>query len=762
MERTSFATSQREPSQRDIEAGERQALLPRVTPSLFVRTLFFFSSSQIYLLLFVLFLIRLSLTSRIDEYAALCTEFLVADVLYVAAFFALLAVICIALSCMFMCFGCCGLCSITACIVAFTGCHYFLLKISGAHHLDVTCLAGEHCRTLTDGSPDLDGFPGFFMSWTWQPTGLLTSILGILWRPLWLDFYVLPAAIFGAGPVASGGVMWWQWREAFLGTGFWLTMWVFTTAAYTLQESPSLRLALGIGFMASIVACMFCFYLTVAPMVEFWSFLWQCWEHLFASKVSVVEGFAIALMLLWLGQCVYKIISMRLDEWNAKKAVQEGLQYAYDHPFRADLEENFGMLREEGSMVRTLSRLGSRSFLTAERINDLKEKQAQLHLAVQREERNSSMSTHLQRQLLMTIDRDNLLKESFDKLHNLPKSQLLAPHLMVQFQGEHGVDAGGLRRDWFESVSRALLDGAGDDSGDSLLALHEDQTLLPRPRGGKGKSDERDKQLWAVGVFLALALYHSQPLPLSFSLIACKFFCGRKVGMGDVQRLDPDFYRSRIEAVLKPGGLQELNEALGERLTWVSAPTRLQKEPEELIEEGRQLFVTDDNKQKYVEALCEAYLCAGIRIELQVLLNGFWHIMPLDCLRQAQVGPGDLSLMISGVQELDPKSWEDCTEVSDLGGTSVGQWFWEIVRDMSDQERCSLLHFVTGSSRLPPGGFPELDPQFKVTVTRGGEEERLPVSHTCVNQLVLQDYSSKEKLREKLLLAMQAEGFQFA
>jgi hypothetical protein len=32
-------------------------------------------------------------------------------------------------------------------------------------------------------------------------------------------------------------------------------------------------------------------------------------------------------------------------------------------------------------------------------------------------------------------------------------------------------------------------------------------------------------------------------------------------------------------------------------------------------------------------------------------------------------------------------------------------WFWEIVEKMDDSERSALLHFCTGSSRMPAGGF---------------------------------------------------------
>eukprot|EP00971_Amphidinium_carterae_P171641 3403016-Amphidinium_carterae.1 len=53
--------------------------------------------------------------------------------------------------------------------------------------------------------------------------------------------------------------------------------------------------------------------------------------------------------------------------------------------------------------------------------------------------------------------------------------------------------------------------------------------------------------------------------------------------------------------------------------------------------------VTDENKQEYVQALCEA--------------------RQQNVCSDRRVGPGDLSMMISGLQELDPEAWRLCTEV---------------------------------------------------------------------------------------------------
>ena len=72
---------------------------------------------------------------------------------------------------------------------------------------------------------------------------------------------------------------------------------------------------------------------------------------------------------------------------------------------------------------------------------------------------------------------------------------------------------------------------------------------------------------------------------------------------------------------------------------------------------------------------------------------------------------------------------------------------------------------MTGSSKVPVEGFKGLRGQngyqrftiFKVPST---DQQRLPQSHTCMNQLDLPQYKTKEALKRALVMAMQ-EGKTF-
>jgi ubiquitin-protein ligase E3 A len=83
--------------------------------------------------------------------------------------------------------------------------------------------------------------------------------------------------------------------------------------------------------------------------------------------------------------------------------------------------------------------------------------------------------------------------------------------------------------------------------------------------------------------------------------------------------------------------------------------------------------------------------------------------------------------------------------------------FWEIVRGFSEGEKRRLLEFITGSDRIPLGGMAKL--KF-IIVKNGPDSNRLPTAHTCFNALLMCEYSSKEKLRERLTKAISyAKGF---
>lgn len=94
-------------------------------------------------------------------------------------------------------------------------------------------------------------------------------------------------------------------------------------------------------------------------------------------------------------------------------------------------------------------------------------------------------------------------------------------------------------------------------------------------------------------------------------------------------------------------------------------------------------------------------------------------------------------------------------EENGLQNSDVVKWFWELMQEFDEDTKVQLLFFITGSFKVPLGGFKN---QVITFVSSYGEEEEqvkhLPVAHTCSKMLELPKYDSKETLKQKLITAI--------
>eukprot|EP00929_Paragymnodinium_shiwhaense_P085388 TRINITY_DN45797_c1_g2_i1.p1 TRINITY_DN45797_c1_g2~~TRINITY_DN45797_c1_g2_i1.p1 ORF type:complete len:629 (-),score=153.65 TRINITY_DN45797_c1_g2_i1:104-1990(-) len=566
-----------------------------------------------------------------------------------------------------------------------------------------------------------------------------------------------------------------SWRLIFRSLFLWRFLYrFFTKLCPQIWQNPTAMQADWYGritrvFIVVMVLAMASspFMVTSAPFVYFLQFMTRPWlntayrlmdREAVGSSSRRVDVFIMALQLLKVLRYCY----MRRQERAARQRLDEIVQWSVEHPFYAELEESFGRRSSSfrPSILRGISRTLTMNW-SQERAKSLLEKQRRLNEERRQEERlNFGGPARIPDRLRINLRRETLWEDTRDFLLSHGSHEFLTERLYVEFESEVAVDLGGVTKDWFDSVARHLTEDAQSGSAGSIFVEAPDGTLMPRPVEDPSEQGQRFRDLVAVGRFTALAILQEVALPLSLSLVSCKLLLRQAVGERDVRQVDPQFYRGRVEQVLREGGPAELAAVLGEPLTFMSAPTELRQEPEELKLGGAAIEVTEANKVEYVQLLCETYLCGSVRRELQCMLQGFWELLPPALLAESQVKPRELAMMISGFQELDPDDWREHSR-RDEG--EIHDWFWEVVKEMSQEERCMLLHFATGSSRLPLGGFQDLDPVFKVDVSPSNDSDHLPHAHTCFNQLVLMDYKSKEQLQAKLLLAVkQGAGFGFA
>ena len=185
----------------------------------------------------------------------------------------------------------------------------------------------------------------------------------------------------------------------------------------------------------------------------------------------------------------------------------------------------------------------------------------------------------------------------------------------------------------------------------------------------------------------------------------------------------------------------------------------------ELVPNGRNIQVNDTNKMSWVKLVTQYKMCAATKPQIESFLEGFFDIIPVELI--SIFSPAELELLICGLEDIDVDDLRENTSYEGYNASDdVITWFWEVVEGFSPAERSCLLHFVTSSTRVPPGGFRDLkgsQGDLKPFTIKDAHQssDMLPSSHTCFNHLDLPRYNSKEELSERLTIAIREgkEGF---
>ena len=282
--------------------------------------------------------------------------------------------------------------------------------------------------------------------------------------------------------------------------------------------------------------------------------------------------------------------------------------------------------------------------------------------------------------------------------------------------------------------------------------VHNTHGVFPAPLP-PGKKAARSLQLfYSLGQFVAKSLLDTRIIDIHFSPLFLSAVLGVEppATLAALSFVDPSLARS---LALMPTMPAEQLETMALDFTLPGAAHV------ELVEGGAQRSVTAENVGEYVERTLHCVLHESVREQVESFRSGFGSILPLDALR---VFRADELAMLFGQSEED---WSEATLrrslVPDHGFNSESRQFQDLIAILagfSVEERRTFLQWLTGSPRLPIGGFAGLHPPLTV-VKRQHEEplkpdDYLPSVMTCANYLKVPFYSSREMLHERLVKAM--------
>ncbi|XP_040283734.1 E3 ubiquitin-protein ligase TRIP12 isoform X7 [Bufo bufo] len=390
-----------------------------------------------------------------------------------------------------------------------------------------------------------------------------------------------------------------------------------------------------------------------------------------------------------------------------------------------------------------------------------------------------------------TVNRDELLKQAESVMQDLGSSRAM---LEIQYENEVGTGLGPTL-EFYALVSQelqradlglwrgeefTLTNPKGTQEGTKYV--HNMQGLFALPFGRTAKPAHIAKvkmKFRFLGKLMAKAIMDFRLVDIPLGLPFYKWMLRQEFSLAshDLSNVDPVVAKSvyhleeivrqkrRLEqdkALTKESlqfALESLNmngcsiEDLGLDFTLPGFPNI------ELKKGGKDVPVTIHNLDEYVRLVIYWALNEGVSRQFDSFRDGFESVFPLNHLQYFYPEELDQLLCGSKADPWDVKTLMECCR-PDHGYTHDSRavkFLFEILSSLDHEQQRLFLQFVTGSPRLPVGGFRSLNPPLtivrKTFESTENPDDFLPSVMTCVNYLKLPDYSSIEIMREKLLIA---------
>ena len=347
----------------------------------------------------------------------------------------------------------------------------------------------------------------------------------------------------------------------------------------------------------------------------------------------------------------------------------------------------------------------------------------------------------------INVRRSNLLDDTLSALLRADSSELIG-QIRVEFEDEEGIDLGGISRDFFTTVTNMIF---SPDFGMFKLINDSFYWFV------SGENAQPLNYYTMLGAFIGVAINNKVVLPIHFPIIMYKKLINYNnsvFNISDYAEIDPesaDSLRSLLDSKEKGENIELAGLMFDSSEDYFGSI-----KTDELIENGSNIAVTNDNVEDYIEKFIDWKLNKSIEKVFNAFKNGYYRVNNTPFMRL--FSPEELNELVSGVQELDWKALKESARYSDYTAESqTVKDFWSIFEDdFNEEQRITFLYFVTGIKTAPVGGLGCL----RIKISHSNDINLIPMSHTCFNHLVLPDIKCRSILKERMLICISnSEGF---
>jgi hypothetical protein len=268
---------------------------------------------------------------------------------------------------------------------------------------------------------------------------------------------------------------------------------------------------------------------------------------------------------------------------------------------------------------------------------------------------------------------------------------------------------------------------------------------LPNP--ATASDPELLKQVEFLGTLMGASCRTTGFIEIDFASWVFKALLGERATFHDISAVDA---RSAAGVAAAAGELTEEAWARQQQLDPCCWRVQLVSGRMKSLRGDGRAAVAYDERETYIEQATAAWV-TQFEPQIEALKRGFFGTFPE--LGARLLTWRELERKICGQPDVSVDALKRIAKCE--GSYSIDdehmERLWEVLRSFSGAERKQFLGFVWGRGRLPANPTQP----FTIDSSYGSDDSQLPRSHTCMFQLHLPKYSTKEVLRSRLLTAFQ-------
>ncbi|XP_061439031.1 probable E3 ubiquitin-protein ligase HERC6 [Rhineura floridana] len=339
---------------------------------------------------------------------------------------------------------------------------------------------------------------------------------------------------------------------------------------------------------------------------------------------------------------------------------------------------------------------------------------------------------------LLRVRRKNLVEDTMRKLSQV-EDDYLKMQLLIEFEGEMSqFESGGILLEFFSYVFEEMVQ---PDYGMFMYCEHSSPMWFP------AKPTVEKNKYFLFGILCGLAMYNRVTAYVPFPLAAFKKLIGRKPTLDDLKELSPVLGKS-LQAVLdyKDSDIEE-NLQLFYSISWDNMDI-------DLIPNGSLVAVNNANKKDFINKYVDYIFNKSVEGIFQEFKRGFNKLLPEPVVEHF-FEPQELMDVAIGNANYDWDLYEKNAIYWGMYSAThpTIRMFWNVFHELTLADKKGFLLFVVGSDRVPVMGMNSL--QIKIHSHKSFSEEHIPEAQICFHLLLLPTYSKIEKLKEKLLQAIE-------